>query len=833
MGTRAFTVAAQLRKVTPMGKLLQDLRYGFRVSMSKPGFTLLAVLTLAIGIAANTTVFSWIDSILVRPLPGVSSGGRLAAFEELAPNGDFFATSYPDFRDFRDHLTLLDGLAIAQPRPLRLGDDEQGERVWGELVSGNYFAVLGVLPVAGRVFSPAEYGDAQGGYPVAVIGAGLWKRKFNSDPNVVGSLIRVNRQPLTVIGVAPEQFRGSMPGLAFEIWIPAMMAPQLKAMPDWMLRDRQTRNFLAIARLRPGVSLERARDEVASLARQMALANPDTSRGMSATLMPVWKGHFGTQSMLLSPLRIQMAVCMLVLLIVCANVANLLLARSTARQREFGLRLALGGGRARLFRQLLTESLLLALAGGIVALPMAFWASDLLGRLIPPTPYPVVLHVDLNGDILAFTLLICVLACVVAGVAPALAGCHSGLVRALNEGDARGTAGRGSRRLGGLLVSAEVALALVALIGAGLFARSFEIARRINPGFDAEHVLVSHLYLASAGYSLPERKLYCQRLRQRLESQPGVTAVSYADTVPLGFDTGPWEDLQIEGYVPGPAENMKIYRDVVAPGYFNLMRIPVLDGRDFTEQDDYQKAPVMIVNQTFAARFFGGGNPIGRKVHGWGKWFMVVGVARDSKYGTPNEAARPYFYVPFRQVYREDLQIEFLVRTAGDPAQAIPLLRREARAIDPNAGVFDIMPMTEFIAASLFPLKVAATLLAVLGAIALLLAAAGLYSVMAYSVTQRTREIGIRMALGARPGDVIRLVMRQSLAATLAGLAVGFAAALAVTRLAASLLVHISATDPAVFAGATLFLMLVAALAGYIPAHRATRIDPNAALRKL
>jgi predicted permease len=301
----------------------------------------------------------------------------------------------------------------------------------------------------------------------------------------------------------------------------------------------------------------------------------------------------------------------------------------------------------------------------------------------------------------------------------------------------------------------------------------------------------------------------------------------------MGLDSGPWEDLQIEGYVPGPAENMKIYRGVVAPGYFDLLHVPLLEGRDFTEHDDEKTAPVMIVNQTFATRFLRGHDPVGQKVHGWGRWFTVVGVARDSKYHTPNESARPYFYVPFRQVFREDLGIAFLVRTAGDARQAAAMLRREARQLDPNAGVFDIMPMTEFIGAALFPQKMAAALLSVLGLIALILAAAGLYSVMAYSVIQRTREIGIRMAVGAKPGDVVRLVMRQSLTVTLAGLAAGFVTALAVTRLAASMLVNISATDPGVFMGATLFLALVATVAGYLPARRATRIDPNAALRKL
>ncbi len=816
-----------------MRTLLQDLRYGFRVSLNKPGFTLLAVLTLAIGIAANTTVFSWIDSVLVRPLPGVANGSELAAFEEVSASGDSFLTSYPDYRDYRDHLTLLSGLAMAQAKPFRVGDDDQGERVWGELVSGNYFTVMGVLPVAGRVFSPAEYGDAVGGYPVAVIGEGLWRRKFNSDGNIVGSVIRVNRQPLTIVGVVGPQFQGSLPGMAFEIWIPATMAPQLKAMPDWMLKDRGTRSFVGIARLRPGVSMERARAEVASVAKQIALAEPASDSGMSATLLPVWKGHYGAQAAMLSPLRILMAVCLVVLLIVCANVGNLLLARSTARQKEFSLRLALGGGRRRVFRQLLTESLMLALAGALVAAPLAMWMSDSMGLLIPPSPFPVVMQVQMNGDILAFTLLICLLACLASGLAPALLACRSDLSQVLNDSSHRGTAGSASRRLRGTLVAAEVALALVALIGAGLFAKSFEIARQLKPGFAPEHVLVSNLYLASAGYSLQERKQFCQRLRERMEAQPGVTAATYADILPMGLDSGPWEDLRIEGYSPRRSENMKIYRGVVAPGYFGLLRIPLLEGRDFTEQDDVESARVMIVNRTFAHRFLGGGNPIGHKVRGWGRTFTVVGVARDSKYHTPNEAAMPYFYVPFRQVFREDLGISFLVRTAGSPWQALAALRREARSLDPNAGVFDSMPMTEFISASLFPQRVAAALLSVLGMIALILAAAGLYSVMAYSVVQRTSEIGIRMALGAKPNDVVCLVMRQSLAVTMAGLAAGFLTALAVTRLAASLLVNISATDPGVFAGATLFLAAVATVAGYLPARRATRIDPNAALRKL
>jgi predicted permease len=811
--------------------LLQDFRYACRLAAKSPGFTLVAALTLAVGIAANTTVFSWIDTVLLRPIPGASAPSELASFETLTPNGEFITTSYLDYRDYRDHLKLLSGLAVAQPRPLSIGADEHSERVWGELVSGNYFAVLGVRPPLGRPFSREEYGDKQGAYPVAVISQSLWQRHFSGDPHVIGRTLRVNRQQITIVGVAPAEFRGSVPGLTFEIWIPAMMGAQLNVMPDWMMNDRQTRSFMGIARLRPGVTLPQARAEMAALAKQMAVANADTNEGISATLLPVWKGHFGAQSLLLQPLRILMFLGAIVLLIVCANVANLLLARGATRRKEFSLRMSLGAGRMRLIRQLLSESILLAGLGALFGVPLALWMGNTLGYLLPPGVLPVVLNMQMNGDVLAFTVLVCVLACVISGVAPALQATRVELNEALNEGGRSGTTGAHSQRMRRTLVASEVALALVAIIGAGLFARSFQLARRINPGFDAQHVAVSHLYLSTSGYSVPQRKQFCRSLADRLRSQPGILSAAYADMVPMGFDTGPWEDLRILDYTPGRSENMKIYRNLVSPGYFDLLRIPLLQGRDFTEHDDEKSAPVMVVNQTFARRFLAGRNPIGYRVHGWGKWFTIVGVVRDSKYHTPNEAPMPYFYVPFLQVYREDLAIAFYVRTAADPTQALPLVRREIRSMDPGVGLFESMPLTEFMGASLFAQKVAASFLSALGAIALVLAAVGLYSVMAFSVSQRTQEIGIRLALGARPADVLGLILRQGLLLTGLGLAAGVAASLAITRLASGLLIGVSATDPLIFIAAAMFLTAVAAMASLIPAYRATRVDPNTALR--
>jgi putative ABC transport system permease protein len=528
-----------------------------------------------------------------------------------------------------------------------------------------------------------------------------------------------------------------------------------------------------------------------------------------------------------------MAVACVVLLIVCANVANLLLARVTARSKEFGVRLALGAGRARLVRQLLTESLLLALMGALAGAPLAMWMAEWLGYLVPTTGLPIAINVRMNGDIFAFTLLLCVVACVVSGMAPAWHTARTDLNESLKDCGRSSSGGRHSQRLRGLLVVSEVALALVAIVGAGLFARSFQLARQIHPGFDPSHILVSSLSLSTAGYSVPDRKQFCFRLRERLESQPGIVGVTYADYIPLGFDTGSWEELEIEGYEKGRSENMQIYRNVVAPGYFKVVDIPLLAGRDFTERDDLSKAakPVMIVNETFVRRYFGGRYPIGRQVRGWAKWFTVVGVVKDSKYHTPNEAAQPYFYVPFQQVYRADLGVAIYVRAAGDPNQALAVLRREVRSMDPNVSVYAAMPFTEFIDASLFVPKIGALLLGVLGGVALVLAAVGLYSVVAYSITQRTHEIGIRVALGAKSSDVLGMVVRQGMALTVTGLIAGIVFAAAATRLVSGLLVNVSATDPLIFAGAALFLAVIALAASSVPALRAARIDPNVALR--
>ena len=472
------------------------------MALRSPGFTLIAVATLAAGIAANSTVFSWIDNVLLHPIPGVADPANLVALETVAPDGNALSNSYPDYKDYRDHLKLIAGIAGSSPvRPFSIGQDVHAERVWGELVTGNYFAVLGIRPVLGRMFTPDESSDAQGAHPVVVISERLWRRHFNGDPGVIGTALRVNRQYLTIVGVAPASFQGSLSGLTFDLWAPITMGAQLRLIQDWSLADRQTRQMLAFVRLRPGVTLEQARAEIRALALRMAEADADTNHGLSATALPVWKSHFGAQSGLLQPLTILMAVCGVVLLIVCANVANLLLARSTARQREFSVRMAVGASRGRVVRQLLSENLVLALAGGLVAVPAASWLGQALKHMVPPSGLPVALDIPLSATVVAFTFLLCLLTCAVSGVAPAWHMARANLNDSLKEGGRAGSGGSSSHRMQKLLVISEVALALVVVIAAGLFARSFQAATHIYPGLDPNRA---------------RRRLLLQFSRQRL-----------------------------------------------------------------------------------------------------------------------------------------------------------------------------------------------------------------------------------------------------------------------------------------------------------------------------
>lgn len=498
-----------------MTTLLQDLRFGLRTLRQSPGVAAIAVLTIGIGIGANTTIFGWMRPLLFDPLPGTADSSRLVAVENFADagkgSGEPLTTSFLDFRDYRDHLKLLDVAAIGRG-PLAVGDERNSERVWCELVSGNFFDVLGVKPEAGRFFSPEERNDAQNTHTVAVISHTFWQTHYRASLSAIGSTLRINRVAFTIIGVAPAGFHGTQAGLAYQIWVPLTMYGQVTHTGTWMLQDRNTRNFTMLARLKPGVTIEQARSEAAALANFMAVANADADKGVGATVLPVWQWHYGPQNMLLKPMAILMAACGVLLLIVCANVANLQLARATGRQQEFSIRLALGASSQRLARQLLTESLLLALAGSAMGLMIASWLNGTLRWLLPAVAIPSVELPSFDGQVLGFTTLLAVGVAVLAGVAPALRAGRSNVNEVLKEGGRSGASGAPSHRLRGLLVISEVALAVVALVGAGLFLKSFQASRAMAPGFSPKGQALAHFNLSTAGYTQPQADSFYQRM---------------------------------------------------------------------------------------------------------------------------------------------------------------------------------------------------------------------------------------------------------------------------------------------------------------------------------
>ena len=815
--------------------LLQDIRFGHRVFASSPAFACAAVLTLGVGIASTTTVFSWIDSVILHPYPGTTRSDELAALEMVtagAPNGGT-AASWLDYRDYRDRFKSLSGLAVHRQCAFTLDDAQPARLAWGELVSGNYFEVMGVEPVLGRVFTREEHGDSLGAYPVVVISARMWRSYFQSDPKIIGRIMRVNRHALTIVGVVPARFRGTSPVMQFDFWVPVTMGVTLGSLPDTAFSERGARGMLdTICRRRPGISVRQASAEAMALAAGLTAANPKTNRGVGAVVLPTWEMHNGVNELLRAPLGILLAISFVVLLIVCANVSNLLLARAVGRQREFGIRCALGAGRLRIAVQVLTETLVLAGAGAGVGMLMLLWMQGSLLGMVPSIGFPITVGYALNSRILAYTAVACVTAALISGVSPAMFVFRSNLNEVLKEGSRSDTAGAASRRTRSLLVVGEVALATVALVGAGLFVRSFRNIRAIHPGFDSSRVLFGRFFIETAGYDGNQIQQFAVRLKQRLLTAPVVEAVAYTDFVPLSTTAGPWNYVTVEGYTPAPGETNSVNRALVSPGYFDTMRIPLLEGRDFNTRDERTTEPVMIVNQSFAKRFFHGKSPLGHKVRVVGKSCTVVGLARDSKYFGPTEPPTPHFYLAFQQFYSSSPELYFLLRTTTPPVQSVPLLRRAVFETDPNASAFHTVPLAEYTEVATFGQKVAANLMAALGLMCLLLAAVGLYSVMSYTVTQRIPEIGIRIAMGATPRNVIGMVVGQGIALAAAGVALGAVASLAAARFVSSMLCGVNPNDPWSFVLAGLFLGLIALLAAWLPAFRATRIDPISALRR-
>ena len=815
----------------PIESFALDVRYALRQLRRAPALSATIILTLALGIAATTTVFSWTREVLLNPLPGVGDAPRIMALETTTSSGSWTPTSWLDYRDFRRYLKSFDGLAAAYPMSIALGDGARAERRPAELVSANFFDVLRVSTALGRSFPAAGSDDYAGSQPAIVIGYNLWKTRFQGDSSIIGRVVRVNGFPFSVIGVASSSFHGSMPGEEVDLWVPAGMLGQIIPTGAWWLRDRGTRTFRVFARLGDGVTFAAARAEVESFAVFMAKANGEVSKGMGGRLMPVRQSHWGLQDALRAPLGVLLAACGLVMLIVCANGANLLLARATGRRRELSLRMALGAPRSRLLRQLLTETSVLAVSGATLGLLCTFWLARSLRFLLPSFSSRALIEPHVDGQVLAFAAALAVAVTILAGVAPAVLGSREAPGDAFAEGGRGSVGGTHTARMRAVLVVAEMALAVVALVGAGVFYDGFRQARALSPGFDPKRVAMGSVSITLAGYDSAQGDAFLRTVTERLAQRPGVGAASYTDYVPLSLGSGSWEDLRVEGYVPDPTENMKLYRAVIGPDYFKVLGVPLVAGRDFTSDDDSAHTAVMIVNEAFVRRFIRGNAALGVRVHGWGRWFTIVGVARDTKTYRVTEPPTPYFYVPVRQVYRPENGYTFLVRTEGSVDEAVRSIGQAVRSIDPSVPVFRTMALADYIEGPLKGQQTAAQFLGLAAAVAALLAAIGLYGVIAYMVAQRTKEIGVRMALGARPSDVLRMVGTQVGVLLIMGLALGLAVGAGAVRTLASNLDSLGAVHRSVYVLAATAMSLVTVVASGIPARRSTKIDPVIALR--
>lgn len=816
-----------------MSALLQDLRYAARTLAKSPGFTAVAVAILALGLGANTAIFGWVRSLLLSPLPGVVRAGRIVAVETLTPAGTRIDTSFADYSDLCDAAKTFDGLIAFQDRHVTLFERDGVRRLYALFVSGNFFDVLGVRTALGRTFLPEE-GRVPGGAPVAVIGYGFWGSHFAFDRRVLGQTVRVNDQDLTVVGVTAPEFKGTMNGLNFEVYVPLavtrLIGGEVGGSRARLVGNRTNRWLHVMGRLRPGTSMARAQAEADTIAARLASAYADSNRSIGFVLETVPDASYSASSRLGGVIVALFAAVGIVLLIACGNVANLLLARATERRREIAVRLALGATRARLVRQLVTESALLSLAGGAAGFLLVPYVNGLFSGLLPRSqPLPIDLEPAFDLRLFAFGAILSLVTGVVFGLVPAFGASRPDLESDLKEGAAGSGAGRGRQRARRCLVVGQLALSMVLLTAAGLFLRSLQRAARIDPGFDRADVLI-------AGFDFPasidrtHATPFYRGVLERVTALPGVVAASYGNHVPLWLEGFDWEEVRVDGYTPGPDENMKILVTLTWPGYFSLMHVALPAGRDFTEHDDAQSAPVAVVNEAFASRYFGKRPAVGSRIRIMGNDTLVVGVARTAKYRSLTEPPRPLVYLPQLQTLPPGTALHVRVAPGASTGTLLASIRREVRAIDPRVAVLTGR-LDELTSVAVLPQVLGARLLGALGAVALLIASIGIYGLMAYSVSLRRREIGIRMAIGAQPAEVRRMVLREGAILAAAGLALGLVGALALTRLVASVLIEVRPDDPFALAAALVILGVSALAACWLPARRAARVDPMTALR--
>jgi predicted permease len=812
-----------------MTGFLHDLRFGIRMLVKAPALTLVAALSLALGIGANTTVFCWIQRVLLHPLPGVAKGEEMVVLTSTHGSAMWDTVSLPDLRDLGGLKDVFAGVIGSQLTPACINLGGKPQWLYGQIATANFFEVLGVKPILGRTFL-AEEDLKPGGSPVLVLSESCWQGRFGGDSNVVGQTVELNRQSFTVVGVVPAQFQGTMSGLQMDFWAPLSMHKQVANFGS--MTERGDRWLHTQARLQSHVDRAKAQAAVNTLMRQLGETYPNVNRDIGVRVLPLWKSPYGGQGRFLPVLSILMVVSIGVLLIVAANVANLLLARATVREKEMAIRLAMGAGRLRLIRQLLIESILLALLGAAGGVLVAYWAADMLLMLIPPTHLPIGYHFNVDARTLSVSLVLGVATALLFGLAPAIQCARYALNETLKEGGRTSSASVPHHRLRAALVASEIALALLLLVSAGLCSKGFERARRLDIGFDPRNTLVAGLRVGMHGYTEEKAMVFYRLLRARLSEVPGVESVGLASWFPLGFEGGPGMGLDVDGYSKQPSEDTSVSYSIVSPGYFQSLRIPILDGRDFTEQDDVKTPCVAIINETMAKRFWAGQNPIGRKLRFWGghKEATVVGIVKAGKYRALNEPPREFMYLSYQQGVW-DLNLGVAIRVKENPKAMMPVLRREVHALDAGVEVWSSLAMTDYTKPAFLEQYIASIFLLGLGIIALGLATMGIYGMMAYAVNQRTQEFGLRIALGAQMQDVLKLVLGQSMKLTLIGIGAGLLGAAAITRLLASFLYGVSPFDPGVFAGAALILGTVALAASLLPAIRASRVPPQVALR--
>ncbi len=811
-----------------MTSLWQDVRYSLRMITKAPGYAAVAILTLALGIGANTTIFSWINSTLLNPIPGLASPREVVSMSLGRSTDNPLPFTYPDVEAMRDGQQSFTGIAACNSIPMSLTGKGKPERVWGMLTSANYFEVLGVRPILGRGFLPVE-DEKPGGAPVAVISSRLWQTHFGANPDVLGQTIEINQHPYTIVGVTPAVFQGSQTGLRSEIWIPIMMDEQFVPLGD-LIHDHHYFWLFVLARLRPGVVPERAQQEMTLLLKREAKNYPEEHRGHdSVTVYPLWRSPFGANQFLSMLLPMLMSIAGLVLLLACANVANLMLVRSAARRRELAIRMSLGASRWRLVRQLLVESLVLAMAGGAGALLITFWTAGTFMKFLPAMDFPISLGIRVDRSVLLATTVISVLTGVIFGILPALRSSSEAPGAVLKEDTGSATGGLRKARLASGLVVAQISLSLLLLICAGLFIRSFRSAQQINPGINSHNVLIASYDLFTAGYSAEKGAAFDRELAGKLESLPGIQAVALSSRVPLGFGGGS-TSVKPEGYVSQPNESMETQVAIISPNYFKTLQIPMAKGRDFTLQDAKKSQRVVIVSEAFVDRYWPNQEAIGKQLNSdlTNEWFTVVGVARNTKVNQLNEKPMPFLYLPLYQVYRANMIIT--ARTTGDPLAFGKTMEKNVHDLNADLVVFDVttLELREQIAS--FGQRIAGTFVGAFGLLALVLAAVGIYGVTAYTTQQRTHEIGIRMALGASKEDILRLVLGHGFRLTLTGVGLGLAASFALTRYLGSMLLGVTSTDALTFSSVAILLCAVAVFATYIPARRAMRLDPMAAL---